>query len=784
MKSSLTTTRRTKRPSVSWSLGWSGAILVLLAAAACSGGGEVAKEPSGLDPELVTIDAAAPRARFEDASGSILLGPGWTVPEEEPTPQEPRRVFVWAGEEAVIRVERPPGTEPLDFEAVGSPYPGPLQEAGRDVTAAPPAQELRLVDGRGRTLAAQELRPGWQKIRLPLPEDALPEAWNRLVLRFRWTRPTRYDGDVDGIRRVSVAFRSLGLVPRRVVDSEAFRAATRLDPETGRLHIAKGGAVVTPLPAGHRVRLDLRKPSFDCDGCTLGLELLGPDGARRPLSETGSQWLTTAPSGVSRLRLALFGDDGSFAADESVELDLGLTLGAATADLPSVPPGGAADLPPAERLPHVFLYLIDTLRADALTLYGSPRPTSPRLEAFARDAVTFTRAQSASCWTYPAVASVLTGVYPDRHGANDASVRFEPGENKTLAQRLAARGYHTVGISQSAVASPELGLDAGFENFYLSDQLSGRLLRSREARAFLLQWLVHAWDGEAPIFAYVHTVDPHAPYTPPPPFRTFAANSPGTLPDDHYQPTRFLREGLASAPREVAHLRARYDGEVAHADREIGRFLDLLRYLGLYDESVIVVLSDHGEEFGEHGGFDHGRTLYDELLAVPLLVKLPGSRQGGTKVERQVSTLDVAATVLALAGIEPTGLDGQSLLADPGPERAGRRAFFAEVRAASINHTAAAPAVAYRSFVTGAGLKCIESLDGYDQFGNEIPRWQVFDLETDPGEKRPLAEDDSRFQRCREAFARWLAGRLGPTREGEPTRPETLEKLRALGYVE
>ena len=149
-------------------------------------------------------------------------------------------------------------------------------------------------------------------------------------------------------------------------------------------------------------------------------------------------------------------------------------------------------------------------------------------------------------------------------------------------------------------------------------------------------------------------------------------------------PSRELREPSPGISRELAHLRARYDDEVASTDREFGRFLDLLRFLDLYDSSLIVLLSDHGEELGDHGGFGHGRTLYEEVLHVPLIIKFPGSRWAGRTVDQPVSTLDMVPTLLEVLGVDlaPGEHDGRSLSGLLGPDREARpeRWLYAETR--------------------------------------------------------------------------------------------------------
>jgi arylsulfatase A-like enzyme len=450
-------------------------------------------------------------------------------------------------------------------------------------------------------------------------------------------------------------------------------------------------------------------------------------------------------------------------------------------ELEPTEPGAAAPMP------HVFLYLVDTLRADALAAYGGEPGLTPSMNAFGDGAVVYEDARVASSWTLPSVVSILTGVYPFRHHVMKGDVKFDTDVLPGLGRLLAERGYETVAISQSFVVSGAFGIDRDFEDFFLNNQLHGHKLGSQSIRKALVHWLAAPGREEgAPIFAYLHSVDPHAPYSPPPGYRELAESAPGTLPPAKYRPSVFMTERrLASMPREVEHLEALYLGEVSYTDRQFGLFLDLLRRLDLYDPSLILLVSDHGEEFAEHGGFDHGRTLYDELLEVPLIAKFPQDRWADTRVARPVSTVDILPTVLALTGEAEAVVarHGESLIPDDAAPGAPRRGIFAEVNPAAAPH---AGAVDLRALAV-SGLKCIQNMTGVDQFGRRAPEWSVYDLGADPGEQETLAPATVETRRCREALVRWLAARQAADEAlatGAATSEETREHLRALGYIQ
>ena len=312
---------------------------------------------------------------------------------------------------------------------------------------------------------------------------------------------------------------------------------------------------------------------------------------------------------------------------------------------------GCPDPTPSVRAegPSVVLYLVDTLRPDHLGVYGYPRETSPRLDAFARDAVVFENAYSPSSWTRPATASLLTGLSPGRHGAT-GRVDVLPDEVRLLSEHFQEAGYRTLGLVTNPNVIPLWGFDQGFDLFEDVDS------RSRGASADVLMDRVleqlDALPPDTPFFLYVHALDPHEPYEPPP---------------DWAQPF----EG--GGRRDVAL----YDGEIAFGDYHFGRLLDRLRARGQYEEALVVFVSDHGEEFEEHGGTGHGHALFEESVRIPLLVKLPGNERAGARVSGIATLMDVAPTVLAALGRPvPADLDGVDLLSDPSATRGERPLFL------------------------------------------------------------------------------------------------------------
>ncbi len=311
--------------------------------------------------------------------------------------------------------------------------------------------------------------------------------------------------------------------------------------------------------------------------------------------------------------------------------------------------------------PNVLLYLIDTLRADRVGAYGSTRGLTPRIDALARQGVVFERTTAASSWTKPSTATILTGLPPAVHGATRLDRRL-PSAVQTLAEVLRDAGYRTGGWSANAHVTAATGFDQGFERFEFLDELARAEALGRRALAWLDE-SARASSGldrtqAPPFFLYVHAIDPHAPYEPPEDLRRrFAPNVPagsGSL-GQVEAVYRALDRKHPEAKALLARMPPLYDAEIAGIDRSFGALLDELDRRGELRHTLVVVISDHGEEFGEHGGLGHGKTLYREVLDVPWIVRLPG-QSAGRRIAAPAAHLDVMPTILAALGI-PAGAD-------------------------------------------------------------------------------------------------------------------------------
>jgi arylsulfatase A-like enzyme len=415
----------------------------------------------------------------------------------------------------------------------------------------------------------------------------------------------------------------------------------------------------------------------------------------------------------------------------------------------------------------VVLVDFDTLRADGLSAYGNPRPTWPHLDSFARSATRFEWAFAQAPYTLPSQVSILTSLYPHTHGVVLQKHHMGP-EALTLAEAFRAAGWRTAAFVDGGYVSASLGFDQGFETFV--DFKNGGLAKSE---APIAAWL-RAHAGER-FFLFVHTYDTHTPYAPPEPHRSrFAA---AAVPTPGFEPTTEALEAIRAsrstpAPRSLAandlgYARALYDGEVAFVDGWFGRLMRQLDELGIADRAVVAVVSDHGEEFQEHGSLLH-EQLYATVTRVPMLVRTPGGVSGQV-VGPAVETVDLMPTLLELAGVTlPSTLEGRSL-------------------AATVLEGAALPprpGLAHSPFL--GGQRALVDGDRHLILTIDGARVEMFDYRKDPLEQVNLAPGSDaearRLLRTLRARTRRLPGR--PVVRVLPSVPDdVLSSLRALGYI-
>jgi arylsulfatase A-like enzyme len=402
----------------------------------------------------------------------------------------------------------------------------------------------------------------------------------------------------------------------------------------------------------------------------------------------------------------------------------------------------------------------DSLRADHLGAYGYSRATSPVFDRLARSGVLFENAVSVAPWTLPSLASQFTSRHPSFHGLS-ALGRLRDASQPTLFSALAQAGFTVLGVTGNRFVSEEFGTAAGFDALWYAespaDQLNQLALQS-----------LSEWPG-GHLALFIHHIDPHFPYEPPASHDRFDPGYRGSVDGRNFESVR------PGQQRDLAHVEALYDGEVAFNDEQIGRLLAALGERGLVERALLVYSSDHGEEFLDHGGWTHSRSLYQELLHVPLLIRLP--RAPARRVAEPVSLVDLAPTVLEFFGVPPPpSFQGQSLLALAQGQAAEPRDVFAETTLGLDKR--------HRLAVRRGPLKTILVMPRAPAEARVLSE-ERFDLAADPGERRPLPPSPA-HDALRGAGLSFMAQARGTKAPPEllPLSPETLEKLRALGYVE
>ncbi len=385
----------------------------------------------------------------------------------------------------------------------------------------------------------------------------------------------------------------------------------------------------------------------------------------------------------------------------------------------------------------VILISIDTLRADRLPMYGYERGSTPELDALRRDSLVFEDVYSHTPLTLPSHASLLTGLLPTHHGVRD-NLGYDLGaDTQTLAKRFKAAGYSTGAAVSAYVLRHQTGIAAGFDFFDDAIEISGNgeSLADTQRDGRITVDALAAWlesQSNSKLFAFLHLYEPHTPYAPPPAHR---------LPDP-------------------------YDGEIAYADELVGRLITRIKTRGWLDRAIVAVVSDHGEGLGDHGESEHGILLYREVLHVPWILRLPGGASGGRRVSGSIGLVDVAATLLDLAGLDAGGIDGRT------------------VRPSLDGHTALGRAVYSESLYPRLhfGWSDLASVTEQKLRYIRAPRPELYDLATDPRERQNLVTS-------RAAAVATLAGRLTSMTEGAkstepgPVPAEVRERLKSLGYV-
>ncbi len=386
---------------------------------------------------------------------------------------------------------------------------------------------------------------------------------------------------------------------------------------------------------------------------------------------------------------------------------------------------------------HVILITVDTLRRDAITAYNPGGGLTENMDRIGRDGTIFDNAYSASSWTLPAVASIMTGLPPRTHGATDWAAILST-EFDTIAEHFSNAGYKTAGMGDNFFLAPRGNMSQGFHYYRWYPT---PWVQAQAFRAGFAHWLwtlpllgltttvsltdnAIAWveeHAEDDFFFWLHLYDPHIPFTPPEEFMPGGVYP--EMGEGFWNVPRVRMGHFARTQEERQWIKSLYDGEVRYVDHHIGRLLDTLQARGIYDDALIILTSDHGEEFWDHDGFEHGHTLYDELIHVPLLVKAPGGGEGA-RVGTRVSTQALLPTISDLTGLG---------VAPPDPQNPSFAASVADPAAHYPDYPIASGATLYYS-----AMDSVITGDNKYIKDHVTQRESLYDLATDPGEHDSL----------------------------------------------
>jgi arylsulfatase A-like enzyme len=638
-------------------------------------------------------------------------------------------------------------------------------------------QNMQLfVNGKGLPLVRMSAQGAFAVQDVPLPADVVLPGENQLMMRFGGTSKVEAEDvavALDYIRVLTGAPQAQApigaaealplydtLVREPVVGSVKRKALSLRAP--GRLSFY----VAVPAQAS----LSFRVAQEQGSGATARVRVTVEDGEPKQIFEQAlkAEWreqvvsLAEFAGQVARIELAADGGGTVAWASPAVV----------------VPEVEVAKAEPAK---HVIVLTIDTLRADRLRVYRSDsRVETPALDAFAKEGTLFVNAQSPENWTKPAVASILTGLYPMTHRTKQSESKLS-AEATMISELFKKEGFATATFLANGYVSDKFGFAQGWDH-YTNYIRENRTTTAENVFKEAGDWIEKNKDKRS--FVYIQTIDPHVPYDPPAEFlkKYDAAEYAGQVAPrktpDLLEKAKRNPPAVTFNDRDRARLEALYDAEISYHDAHFGRFVERLKRLGVYDQSLFVITSDHGEEFFEHGSYGHGHSVYQELLHVPLLFRRPGAVPAGKRIEDTVGTLDIAPTVIAAAGLAvPDVMEG----VDRNEHMLGR--------------VPALPAVAFSDFlddrhaIQAGRFKLI--LNGVNA--------TFFDLETDPGEKRELDAQAKPIARryCRILLGQFLGARdLGDWLSAEPARSsaklgnentqiddKTRQGLKALGYA-
>ncbi len=450
---------------------------------------------------------------------------------------------------------------------------------------------------------------------------------------------------------------------------------------------------------------------------------------------------------------------------------------------------------PSEPLPpNVVLVVLDTTRADILSAYGYPMPTSPALETLAGEGMLFRQAMSTDFWTLPAHASLFTGLYPSSHQATSETNRLAT-RAKTLAEYLRSAGYRTRAYVSNAWIGAERGFAQGFESYIETWKTNSGAVNDygfdRAGVAGAGEWIGERTRRGEPFFLFLNLNSAHMPYSPD--TMALVDVAPGPRPIDRTRALRkvkgmwhYLGGKYTLDEKDFEILQALYAAEVAMVDALLGELMASLEESGALDNTLVIVTADHGENLGEHGMIDHLLSMYDTTIRIPLVMRHPPTIPAGSVSEELVSLVDIVPTVLDISGLGERypEIVSRSLLRDDRPARE----FVIAENERPLNGIDLM-ARNYPDFDLARidrRMKMLRTphhkLIRYEDGGTE-----VYDLLRDPGELEDLSETQPELRdQLLGQLEAWMAAQ-GNNAAPEPLEisdPETREQLRSLGYIE
>lgn len=632
----------------------------------------------------------------------------------------------------------------------------------------------------GKTLPTVRLDGGatWKEYDAVVPAEMLEAGENQLLLRFGGSTKV---GNED----VSAAVDSLRIVQTATAVPSAYQAPfyrelvgnATVDGVARRSVLVRGGTTLSyyaEIPATGKLAVSVGAEGTAKPSGVAAKVSVTPDGGPSTdvfSSPVENEWNDQA---VDLARWA----------GQVVRLDFSVT-GAATARVAWSSLGvmlpRAENEPPSGKARNVVVLLIDTMRADKLKPFNPrTRVRTPVLDQVATDGAVFSKAHSPENWTKPSVASVLTSLWPATHGTKqDPSVL--PEQAVMLSEVFKQSGFSTATVLANGYVSDRFGFDQGWDhytNFIRDNKPTGAEYVFKAAGDWIEQ------NKDKRFFVYIQTIDPHVPYDPPAEFLSMYDSQPYEGIVQPRQTASQLEQAKRNPPtvtftdRDRQRLAALYDGEVSYHDRELGKFIDRLKQLGLWENTLFVITADHGEEFYDHQSYGHGHTLYEELLHVPLIFRFPAGIPKGTRIDSVATTVDIGPTLMDAVGLPaPPTFEGQTLWGTMrGQPRPGPMVAFSDF-------------LDDRRAITGSHYKLI--LKGINA--------EYYDLARDPHEQNKL--DSSRMP-VASRYLRMLIGQfLGATNrakwlEAEQGRPvnrfgaqttnvdqEMRQQIRALGYA-